>query len=138
MLCWLLLGFVLVFHGGYGDRIDVWICYDIMLGVLGIATAYTAASDFKIAHSGPHIRNKASGVLDEDATVTYSEMIEHVFYQILNYLYLGMLGIVLRTLSFSKPSTYLPGIMFKPFLDQLEVVFCKYFHHLLATINEVF
>ena len=49
MLCWLLLGFVLIFHGGYGDRIDVWICYDIMLGVLGIATAYTAASDFKIA-----------------------------------------------------------------------------------------
>ena len=44
--------------------------------------AYSAAEDFKWLHR--NVKNKASGVLDREATVTYNEMIEHVFYQILN------------------------------------------------------
>jgi hypothetical protein len=84
MLCWLLGGFTLVFTGDFKNSVLVWFGYDVALGLLGIATAYTAATDFKVAHSDKHIKNKASGVLDEDATVTYSEMIEHVFYQGLN------------------------------------------------------
>ena len=56
--------------------------YDICLGILGISTTFSAAFDFKKGHSS--VKNKASGTLDEDATVTYSEMIEHGFYQIVN------------------------------------------------------
>ncbi len=54
--------------------------YDILLGVMGIVLTLTASRDF------PHktIKNVASGTLDEHATVTYSEMIEHAFYQGLN------------------------------------------------------
>ena len=84
MLCWLVLGFGLIFNGSFRRNDFVWTGYDVILGLLGTATAYTAAIDFKVAHSGAHIKNTASGVLDEDATVTYSEMIEHVYYQLLN------------------------------------------------------
>ena len=54
--------------------------YDILLGVMGIVLTLTASRDF------PHktIKNVASGTLDEHATVTYSEMIEHAFYQGMN------------------------------------------------------
>ena len=87
MLIWLLTGFGLIFSGNFthrGSAVYVWVIYDIVLGILGTSTAYTAAMDFKIAHSDKHIKNKASGVLDEEATVTYSEMLEHTFYQGLN------------------------------------------------------
>lgn len=73
----------------------------VALGISGIAVTLTAAHDF------PHktVRNAASGTLDEAAIVTYSEMIEHSFYQALNLvqiLYLrcgdyGALGLVLAT-----------------------------------------
>lgn len=54
--------------------------FDILLGVCGVVLTATAASDFQ--HK--NIKNIASGTLDEHATVTYSEMVEHKFYQILN------------------------------------------------------
>lgn len=47
--------------------------------MLGTALTLTAAFDFRAAHS--RVRNVASGALDDDATVTFSEMIEHSFYQ---------------------------------------------------------
>lgn len=54
--------------------------YDILLGLLGILLTLSASRDF------PHktVKNVASGTLDEHATVTYSEMMEHLFYQGLN------------------------------------------------------
>eukprot|EP00466_Bigelowiella_natans_P010047 jgi/Bigna1/90330/estExt_fgenesh1_pg.C_670084 len=55
--------------------------FDVLLGVTGIFLTLSAAWGF------PHHRrvtNEASGTLDEDATVTYDEMIEHSFYQGLN------------------------------------------------------
>lgn len=58
------------------------IVYDISLGVVGTLLPLTAARDF--GHK--NIKNVASGTLDEHATVTYSEMIEHSFYQGLNLL----------------------------------------------------
>ena len=53
--------------------------FDAILGALGTLTALTAWSDFK--HGG--VRNEASGTLAKEATVTSSEMLEHVFYQAL-------------------------------------------------------
>jgi len=55
--------------------------YDLVLGALGTLVTVTAASDFR-HHAG--VKNDASGTLGEDATVTVSEMKEHVFYQLLN------------------------------------------------------
>lgn len=54
--------------------------FDVSLGLAGIILTLTAASDF----SHKHVTNVASGTLDEHATVTYGEMIEHSFYQLLN------------------------------------------------------
>jgi len=65
----------------YFERLKV-VYYDVILGALGIALTLTAAFDFKKVHK--YARNIASGVLDENAIVSYSEMIEHSFYQILN------------------------------------------------------
>ena len=56
--------------------------YDAVLSLLGLAVAYTAATGFGPAHR--KVKNDASGVLDESATVTESEMLEHCFYQGLN------------------------------------------------------
>lgn len=58
------------------------IIYDVVLGILGTLLALSAAFDFKVAHA--RVQNSASGTLEESATVTYSEMIEHSFYQGLN------------------------------------------------------
>ena len=69
------------------------LAYDLCLGLFGISTTFSAAFDFKKGHSS--VKNKASGTLDEDATVTYSEMVEHGFYQIVNLtqiLYLHAVG----------------------------------------------
>lgn len=53
--------------------------YDAGLGVLGTALTLSAAFDFRAAHS--RVKNVASGALDDDATVTFAEMMEHAFYQ---------------------------------------------------------
>jgi hypothetical protein len=55
--------------------------YDVLLPCVGVVLSLTAAHDFK---DHKLVRNVASGVLDEKATVTASEMIEHSFYQLLN------------------------------------------------------
>jgi hypothetical protein len=87
-LIWISLGFVdlLLPHirgstslETHQPMITYWI-YDVVLGVLGtILTLYAA---FEFQHK--NIKNVASGTLDEHATVTYGEMIEHSFYQALN------------------------------------------------------
>lgn len=63
---------------GAGDRALV--IFDVCMSALGIVLALSAAADF------PHknVVNVASGTLDEHATVTRGEMIEHAFYQGLN------------------------------------------------------
>ena len=65
--------------GGWAPR--SFLAHDVILGVLGIATTLTAASDFRYLSRA---KNVASGTLDEAATVTFSEMLEHSFYQMLN------------------------------------------------------
>jgi hypothetical protein len=74
-LLWLLLGYTKAIF--INIEIISIIVYDIILGILGIILTLTAANDFK--HKG--IKNIASGTLDEHATVTHDEMIEHSFYQ---------------------------------------------------------
>lgn len=59
-----------------------WFFYDALLGLLGIVLTLAAAFDFQ--HK--NVVNVASGTLDEHATVTFGEMIEHSFYQGLNFI----------------------------------------------------
>jgi len=64
-------------------RAHLWV-FDALLSCLGFAVAYSAARDFGPAHRKVKNTMMASGVLDKEATVTYSEMIEHCFYQLIN------------------------------------------------------
>lgn len=56
---------------------------DSVFGALGCALTLSAASDFEKAHRRVDNRGR-SGTLDEAATVTRAEMLEHAFYQVLN------------------------------------------------------
>ena len=60
--------------------------FDVVLGLLGLTATLTAASDFS---SHRKIRNPASGALDDKATVTQDEMLEHAFYQVEAFYYLA-------------------------------------------------
>jgi hypothetical protein len=81
MLSWIIFGYVNYIFLPRSVLPDF--LFDLVLGLLGITTTLSAASDFKKAHSRTH--NVASGTLEKEATVTYGEMIEHSFYQILNF-----------------------------------------------------
>jgi hypothetical protein len=77
-LIWIGLGFVQVFSNL--SIVGSSLLYDTVLGIIGTSLALSAAFEFK--HK--NVRNIASGTLDEHATVTYGEMIEHSFYQGIN------------------------------------------------------
>lgn len=87
-LTWITLGFLTIYlpHNSIFYPLIDWLTYyhylifDIGLGILGIKLTLFAAYEFK--HK--NVKNVASGTLDMHATVTYDEMIEHSFYQILN------------------------------------------------------
>ena len=68
--------------------------FDVTLGVAGVALALTAAFDFRVAHT--RVTNVASGPLDASATVTFSEMLEHSFYQGVNLVQVVYLHCVWR------------------------------------------
>ena len=89
----LLLGYADL-HLGFLWRLKYRCVYDFILPSLGTVLTLTAAFDFKDAHS--RVQNIASGVLDSDAIVTFSEMLEHSFYQILNAVQIAFLGVVTR------------------------------------------
>ena len=81
-LAWLALGFISAIASsarGASSGVPP-LLFDVVLGALGVALTLTAAREF--GHK--NVRNRASGTLDEDATVSYDEMIEHAFYQGLN------------------------------------------------------
>ena len=92
-LCILLIGayditYSSMFNTSYIEKeyqlINNYFYYDILLGCTGILLTYTAAFDFKNAHS--NIVNPTtikSGTLHKSAIVSFNEMIEHSFYQIL-------------------------------------------------------
>eukprot|EP01031_Cornospumella_fuschlensis_P030682 gene30682-37075_t len=93
-LVWIGVGFLdLVFPFLPRGLMAVPIVYDVILGVLGVCLTLFAAFEFQ--HK--HVKNVASGTLDEHATVTYGEMIEHAFYQglnVLHILYIYAVGLV--------------------------------------------
>lgn len=70
---------------------ELWL-YDVGLSLLGASAALSAARDFGPSHR--KVKNEASGVLDTDATVTQSEMVEHSFYQLLNLVQISFLHAV--------------------------------------------
>ena len=74
---WLCSGFMMFI---FDIHFIPYVFFDSILGCLGISLALSAVCDFQ--HK--NIVNIASGVLDEHATVTYNEMIEHSFYQGVN------------------------------------------------------
>lgn len=76
---WISMGFVI--HAKHSSVVSN-LVFDTVLGIIGIFLALSAAFDF--GHK--NVVNVASGTLDEHATVTYNEMIEHSFYQGLNLL----------------------------------------------------
>eukprot|EP00967_Tisochrysis_lutea_P151365 scaffold294292_cov36-Tisochrysis_lutea.AAC.2 len=80
LLLWLVTGAVLLVHTNIST--SGWVAYDLVLGLLGSAATFSAAADFRVAHA--RVSNLGSGTLDEAATVTHSEMLEHGFYQLLN------------------------------------------------------
>ena len=92
-LIWLLLGYADLYFG-FLWRLEYRFIYDFTLPTLGTILTLTAAFDFKDAHS--RVQNIASGVLDNDAVVTFSEMLEHSFYQILNAIQIAFLVVVTR------------------------------------------
>lgn len=53
---------------------------DSSLGLCGVYLAHSASTSFHHAN----VKNVASGTLDSHATVTNAEMVEHVFYQVIN------------------------------------------------------
>ena len=63
---------------------------DLLLCVSGTALTLTAASGF--GHR--NVKNVASGALEKDTTISYAEMAEHAFYQVLN----GVQVVYLHTL----------------------------------------
>ena len=52
---------------------------DVSLGVFGALLAYTA-----LAFGHHVVRQTASGALDPHATIAHSEMVEHIFFQLIN------------------------------------------------------
>ncbi|KAG8470789.1 hypothetical protein KFE25_009210 [Diacronema lutheri] len=88
-LAWLLVGFAdVAAPTGTFSRV----AFDVVLSLLGLALTLSAAFDFRRHHEA--VRNAASGALEPDATVTFSEMIEHAFYQWLNLFQIGFLHLV--------------------------------------------
>jgi hypothetical protein len=77
-LLWLILGSIIPTNRSRS------FFYDVILGCLGIVVTWTATRDFP--HK--HLRNVdgVSGTLSQHAIVTQDEMIEHLFYQVLNLL----------------------------------------------------
>ena len=66
------------------DAARLGLAYDVALGVSGVLVSVTAARDFGAAHDETRfVKNKASGTLEDHATVTRGEMWEHSFFELL-------------------------------------------------------
>lgn len=82
-LVFLLMGYIEV-AGFIEVPRSMMLIYHIILGWSGVALTVTAAEEFQ--HK--NVKNFASGTLDEHATVTHGEMIEHAFYQGINLVHI--------------------------------------------------
>jgi hypothetical protein len=98
--------------------------FDVILGILGIILTLFAAFEFQ--HK--NVKNIASGVLDEHATVTYGEMIEHSFYQILNLFQAIYLHCMIFLLSKYQQSKVANPTTSTPFFSSLSVSSLSFYH----------
>ena len=109
-LIWLIYGISDCTAVVFGSHIiSNYIVYDIILGCAGVLLPLTAAYEFKHYH----VKNIASGTLDEHATVTNAEMIEHSFYQgvnLIQVLYLHTIAYITRQQLHQHYNTYIPII----------------------------
>jgi len=86
-LCWLMIGVLDLALGNtlfprlHQGSFSPLLLYHILLGVFGTAATLSAAFDFRYH---VHVKNKASGTIEEKSTVSFNEMVEHSFYQGLN------------------------------------------------------
>ena len=87
LLAWLCVG--AADAAGVRSLAGNYLAYDLILGALGTLTTLTAA--FEIGKNHKRVKQNASGTLEEAATVTQSEMLEHAFYQLLNVAQIGFL-----------------------------------------------
>ena len=89
--------FLVVFVGSIdvSDSAALLFAVDVMFGVLGCYLTYTAAFDFEKHHKRVDNRGK-SGTLDDDKTVTHAEMLEHLFYQVVNLACIAYLHVVVQ------------------------------------------
>lgn len=78
--------------------------FDFVLGCSGITLTLTAAYGFS---SHRFVKNPASGALEEAATITFAEMIEHSFYQGVNLVQAMYLHAMSGTLG-------VPGLLLLP------------------------
>jgi len=81
-LCCLLAGFFLFPFGSHS------LAYHLVLGACGTGATLSAAFDFRFHDK---IKNKASGTLQKETIVTFGEMLEHSFYQMLNVVQIATL-----------------------------------------------
>lgn len=101
LLLWLLLGAALLLTDAQLSS-RACVAYDAVLGALGVFATASAASDFRVAHA--RVCNLGFGTLNEAATVTHAEMLEHVFYQVLNLVQVvGLHGLGDERLAHSLP-----------------------------------
>ena len=109
-LIWLIYGISDCTAVVFGSHIiSNYIAYDIILGCAGVLLPLTAAYEFKHYN----VKNIASGTLDEHATVTYNEMIEHSFYQgvnLIQVLYLHTIAYITHQQHNQHYNTYIPII----------------------------
>ena len=87
--------------------------YDALLSCLGLAVSYSAAVGFEAAHS--KVKNEASGTLDPSATVTFSEMLEHCFYQGINLVQITYLH-ALQSITSARVRMLIAGAALLPWL----------------------
>lgn len=88
-LIWLIIGISehflrLIFGQSHYSPNSIYFIFDVLLCLLGISLALTAAFDFKGHDRVKNPTGVASGTLSDLATVSSNEMIEHAFYQFLN------------------------------------------------------
>lgn len=126
-LVWLNLGYLWILYDLIKNSQEIEdnnflkiILYDTILGILGTSATLTAASEFKKVHE--KVKNVASGTLEPQATVTYAEMIEHSFYQILNLLQI----LFLHSMKFQISNNYIFRILLL-IIVTLPWCFRKYF-----------
>lgn len=98
------------------------VVYDAVLGIFGIFLPLTAAFEFKHYN----VINTASGTLDEFATVTHSEMLEHSFYQGLNLLQILFLHTII----------YFPSVTLETSCIYISVVTSPWLFRHLFPVNK--